>query len=69
MTLDLSVPVLYSNLPNRVRLEALKKEGDDHLTSPAGSVLVALQLPDGQRVLHEHTSNTSLWDVLLKAFP
>ena len=69
MTLDLSTPVLYSNLPNRVRLEALKKEEAGHVTTPVGSVLVALQLPDGQRVLHEHPSNTSLWDVILRAFP
>lgn len=69
VTLDLSTPVLYSNLPNRVKLEALKREEAGHLTAPAGPVLVALQLPDGQRVLHEHPPSTSLWDVIMKAFP
>ena len=68
--LDLTVPVFYANLPNRAKLEAVKGVGvGSTRTPPTTDVLIAIQLPSGERLQERCSATTTLWDVVMKAAP
>ncbi|XP_062591287.1 tether containing UBX domain for GLUT4-like [Saccostrea cucullata] len=59
-TVDVTLSIRYSNLPNNVKLELVKSES----SRAEQDVLIALQLEDGQRLQHTFPPATSLWDML-----
>ncbi|XP_052262738.1 tether containing UBX domain for GLUT4-like [Dreissena polymorpha] len=59
-TVDLTLSVRYSNLPNNAKLELIKCEKSRAETA----VIIALQLETGDRLQHEFHPSTSLWHIL-----
>ncbi|XP_061181046.1 tether containing UBX domain for GLUT4-like [Saccostrea echinata] len=59
-TVDVTLSIRYSNLPNNVKLELVKSES----SRAEQDVLIALQLEDGQRLQQTFSPATSLWDIL-----
>ena len=59
--LDLSHTVRLSGLPNLAKLELVKSD----VSRAEEQVIVALQLPNGERLQSEFPPSTTLWDLLL----
>ena len=61
--LDISTTILQSNLPNNCTLEVYRLEKE----RVPSSVRIALQLPDGGRLIGVHSASSSLWEVISAA--
>jgi tether containing UBX domain for GLUT4 len=66
-TIDLSIPVRYSNLPNKAHLEAVKAL--DSGKNSSSVVSIALQFPSGDRIEREYSCTSSLMKMLSSALP
>ena len=61
-TLDLTLAIRFSNLPNNAKLELTKSTIPR--SQAQGEVTIALQLENGERLHHTFQPSTSLWQIL-----
>ncbi|CAB4036195.1 Hypothetical predicted protein, partial [Paramuricea clavata] len=62
-TLDCSLTIRFANLPNNAHLELIESaEGRHHSVKKC---VVALQLENGERLVHEFNSDNTLFNILM----
>ncbi|BFZ59798.1 hypothetical protein YB2330_000816 [Saitoella coloradoensis] len=61
-TLDLSLPIRHANLPHGAKIDMIQRPAA--AGAATALVTIAVQLPDGKRLIKKFPASTSLWDVL-----